>query len=96
LLEIAIVFTRIITRLNVTDTHNGFRAFNALAAQRIEISQNHMAHATQILSEIGRHQLRYTEVPVQIVYTEYSVKKGQKMSGAFNIVWESFMEFLGL
>ena len=96
LLRVATIFTRCLTRLDVSDTHNGFRAFNANAAKIISITQNRMAHATQILSEIRKHRLRYREVAVQIIYTKYSIKKGQRISGAFNIIWESLMEFLGL
>jgi polyprenyl-phospho-N-acetylgalactosaminyl synthase len=77
ILRAAIVFTRLTAGLKVTDAHNGLRAFRADAAQRIRISQNRMAHASEIVEQIGRLNLRYVEVPVTIVYTEYSVRKGQ-------------------
>lgn len=96
LLRFATVYTRISTGLKVTDTHNGFRAFTANAARRLYITQNRMSHASQILSQIKRLSLRYTEVPVTIVYTEYSMKKGQRISNAFNIIWESLMESFGV
>ena len=92
LLRLAVFFTRITADLQVTDTHNGFRAFSAVAAAKIEITQNGMAHATGILVEIKRLRLRYTEVPVTISYTEYSLTKGQKICNAFNIIWDSMME----
>ncbi len=92
ILRLAVLFTRVTTGLNVTDTHNGFRAFSAAAAKRIRITQNGMAHATQILLEIKHLKLRFVEVPVKIRYTEYSVRKGQRISNMFNILWESAME----
>ena len=79
-------------RLELTDTHNGLRAFNRKAAENIKITNNRMAHASQILSEISRLKLKYCEVPVKITYTEYSMKKGQKISNSINILWESFAE----
>jgi len=92
LLKLAIFYTRLTIGLGVSDTHNGFRAFTAEAARRIEITRNRMAHATQILEEIKRLKLSYKEVPVNIDYTKYSLRKGQRASNALNILWESFRE----
>ncbi|MEO7066639.1 MAG: glycosyltransferase family 2 protein [Rhodanobacter sp.] len=86
LLKAATVFTRITTGLRVTDAHNGLRTFRRDAAEAITIRQNRMAHASEILEEIGRMQLTYCEVPVTIRYTEYSKAKGQSGFGAFNIL----------
>lgn len=92
-LRMAVLFTRATTGLRVTDTHNGLRAFSRKAAQQIQITQNGMAHASQILQEIASQRITFCEVPVTIVYTEYSVRKGQRMTNAFNILWDSFAEF---
>lgn len=91
-LRCAIIFSRLASGLPLTDTHNGFRAMSRKAASAISITQNGMAHATQILTEISRNKLRMKEVPVTITYTEYSIQKGQRLSNAFNIAWESVME----
>lgn len=91
LLKTATAFTRLTTGLKLTDTHNGFRAFTRDAAQKLDITQNRMAHASQILSQIASLKLRYREVPVTIAYTEYSLAKGQRATNAFNILWESLM-----
>lgn len=93
-LRLAVLFTRLTTRLEVTDTHNGLRAFTAQAASAIRITQNRMAHASQILSQIAERKLRYCEVPVEVVYSRYSVAKGQKIGNALNILWEDFTELL--
>jgi glycosyltransferase involved in cell wall biosynthesis len=87
-LKLGVLFTRLVSRICVTDTHNGLRAFSRRAAAGIHLYQDRMAHASEILEEIGRLRLPYVEVPVQIVYTEYSMHKGQKSSGAFRIVWD--------
>lgn len=86
LLRAATVFTRITTGLRVTDAHNGLRALRSEAAHRIRIRQNRMAHASEILEEIARHDLPYVEAPVVIRYTDYSMAKGQSGFGAFNIL----------
>jgi glycosyltransferase involved in cell wall biosynthesis len=77
LLKAALLFTRLHARVDVTDTHNGLRLFTRHAAQAIRIGQAGMAHASEILQQIGRTKLRVTEVPATVHYTEYSRSKGQ-------------------
>lgn len=88
LLKAAVFFTRVTTGLRVSDTHNGFRAFNRFAAENIQIHQNGMAHASEILEEVSKRNLRYKEAPVTICYTRYSRKKGQRLSNSFRILWD--------
>ena len=89
-LKLATVLTKLTTGLKVTDTHNGFRAFKAQALRKLTITQNRMAHASEILSAIARNKLSWREVPVTIRYTEYSKSKGQSVSNAINILFELF------
>ncbi|HEY1653478.1 MAG TPA: glycosyltransferase family 2 protein [Candidatus Tumulicola sp.] len=77
LLGAALLFTRFHARLNVTDTHNGLRAFTRRAAELITINQAHMAHASEILQKIGTAKLSFVEVPVEVSYSLYSRRKGQ-------------------
>ena len=91
-LRVAVLFTRLLVGLPLTDTHNGLRALTAGAARRIRITQNRMSHATQILQAIAAERLRSAEVPVTIRYTDYSIRKGQALSNSFNILWESFVD----
>jgi len=88
ILQLALLLTRLTTNLTITDTHNGLRGFTAEAASKIRITQNRMAHASEILSQIASQKLRYREVPVTIKYTAYSRLKGQSMLDSLNIVWD--------
>ncbi|MFC1612291.1 glycosyltransferase family 2 protein [Patescibacteria group bacterium] len=88
ILKSATIFTRAITGLSITDTHNGFRAFSRKAAQQIKIRQDRMAHASEIIHEIARLKLRYKEMPVKVNYTDYSKGKGQKITGSFRILFD--------
>jgi hypothetical protein len=45
-----------------------------------------MAHASEILAQIARSGLGYVEVPVTIVYTQYSLQKGQRVSNSVSIL----------
>lgn len=78
LLKAGVAFTRITSRVKITDAHNGYRALSRDAAERIRIRRDRMEHASEILDEIKRHRLRYEECPVSIRYTAYSLGKGQK------------------
>lgn len=88
ILKLGLFFTRFTTQMKVTDTHNGLRGFTIEAVKKINIQQNRMAHASEILSQISKKNLKWKEVPVTIHYTEYSTKKGQSVFNAFNILWD--------
>lgn len=92
LLRVAVLGTRLMTGLRLTDTHNGLRAFSRSAAATLQLTQNRMSHASQILQRISERELRYREIPVVVHYTDYSIRKGQRVSNMFNIIWESLME----
>ncbi|MCE9546454.1 MAG: glycosyltransferase family 2 protein [Planctomycetia bacterium] len=83
--KLGVLFTRIFSRLKITDTHNGLRAFSRAAAAKIAIEQNRMAHASEILDQVHRHRLRYCEVPVRIEYSRASLAKGQSSWAAVKI-----------
>lgn len=85
-LRIASKLTGLTTGLWVSDPHNGLRAFTADAARKLDIRQNRMAHASEIIAEIARIGLNYVEVPVKIRYTDYSMDKGQDTLDAVTVI----------
>jgi glycosyltransferase involved in cell wall biosynthesis len=88
LLKMAILFTRAHSGLQLTDAHNGLRVMTAQAASRLRLTQLRMAHASEIIDEIARQKLRYCEVPVTIVYTDYSKAKGQSGFASIRIIMD--------
>ena len=86
-----VLFTRVVSRIRVTDAHNGFRAFSREAASRLKITQNRMAHASEILDQIVQQRLRYVEVPVTIRYAAETTAKGQSSWNAVSIVVQYFL-----
>jgi polyprenyl-phospho-N-acetylgalactosaminyl synthase len=86
MLRCAVLVNRLATGVWLTDAHNGLRALTADAAQKIHLRENGFAHATEILNEMCRAQLRYVERPTSITYTDYSKAKGQPIWNAVNIV----------
>lgn len=86
LLKAALIFTKVMSGLNITDPQSGFRAMTPEAARSLELHQDRMAHASELLQLVARHDLRYKEIPVAIKYTDYSMEKGQKSIGAVKII----------
>ncbi len=76
----------LLTGLWLSDAHNGLRALNRTAFSKIQLKENGMAHATEILIEVRKHKLKFMEIPVEILYSTYSQSKGQSAWNAFNIL----------
>ena len=61
----------------VTDSQSGYRAFSAKALSKIEIRTNRMEVSSELVAEAKRHGLKIREIPIQAIYTDYSLSKGQ-------------------
>jgi polyprenyl-phospho-N-acetylgalactosaminyl synthase len=90
-LKLGVLFTIVFSRIHVTDTHNGLRAFSRHAARQLRITQNRMAHGSEVLDQIRERGLRYGEVPVTIRYTDETLAKGQSSWNALRIVAQLFL-----
>jgi polyprenyl-phospho-N-acetylgalactosaminyl synthase len=84
-LKVGIIFTYIFSGIKLSDTHNGFRALRRNAIDRLEITQNRMAHASEIIDKIAKSGLSYVEVPVTVKYNT-DMKKGQTNLNAIRII----------
>lgn len=87
-------FSNITSGIRLTDTHNGLRGFNRKAASLLNLQQNDMAYASELLHQLKHGEVIIREIPVTIEYTEYSKRKGQASSNAFKIVIDLIMERL--
>lgn len=90
-LKTAAFQSKLSTGLDLTDAHNGLRAFNPYVARNIKLTQNRMAHASELVNRLADLKPRYLEHPVEIIYTDYSKAKGQSLLNAVNILVELFM-----
>jgi glycosyltransferase involved in cell wall biosynthesis len=88
LLRTAVVMSNKMSGMKLTDAHCGFRAFRATVAPRLRISQDRMAHASELLRKINAPGLRVVEVPVTVRYTEHSMRKGQGGIQAVRILFD--------
>lgn len=94
LLKAGVFFTKMISRIQVTDTHNGLRAIRSSALKEMRLIQDRMEHASEILDQIAKHKLRFVEAPVDIYYSEYSVARGQSSMNALKIASKSIFHKL--
>ncbi|MFT3876820.1 MAG: glycosyltransferase family 2 protein [Propioniciclava sp.] len=91
LLRAAIAFSNATSGVHLTDTHNGLRVFTKRVLDEIQLTIPDMGHASEILEIIRSHRYTYTEVPVEIIYTDYSRAKGQSMINAVNIAFDTLL-----
>jgi hypothetical protein len=87
-LKLAVAYSNSSTGVRLSDTHNGLRAFSRTMAERFDLRQNRMAHASEIIEQVGDSRLPYVEHPVHIQYTDYSRRKGQSLWNSVNILAE--------
>ena len=73
-------------RLGLTDAHNGLRAFGRRVAEELNLRMNGMSHASEFVALMDSHGWRVAEQPVDILYTEYSMSKGQSLLNGINIL----------
>lgn len=85
-LKLAVWVTNRSTGLRLTDAHNGLRVIRRDAAEQVELRQDRMAHATEIVAQLGRTGLPWAEHPVHLLYTDYSRAKGQSLLNSVNIL----------
>lgn len=89
-LKTAAIQSRLATGMNLTDAHNGLRAMNRDVASRLHLTQNRMAHASELVNQLAVMKPRWVEHPVEIIYTDYSKSKGQSLLNSVNILAELF------
>jgi glycosyltransferase involved in cell wall biosynthesis len=94
LLKLAVAFSNRTTGLALTDTHNGLRVCNRKVASELKLTMPDFAHASEIIERIAEKKFSYKEVPVTIVYTDYSRAKGQSMLNAINITFDLLLNRL--
>ncbi len=94
ILKLASRFEVFITGLNLSDAHNGFRIFNSKCLEKMRLTQNRMAHATEIKQIVSCKKLKYSELQNNITYSEDSLRKGQSNSGALLILRDLINSYL--
>jgi glycosyltransferase involved in cell wall biosynthesis len=71
------LITRLFLGMNVTDSQSGFRAMKAKSLKKMDLKSSRWEICSEMIGEIKRLNLKFKEVPIEVVYTSYSLSKGQ-------------------
>ncbi len=91
ILKPAIILNRILTGLELTDAHNGLRALSREAAMKINITQDRKAHNTEIPAQVRKGGLKWREIPVEIIYSEYGQGFGGGIEILKDLIWRKIV-----
>lgn len=96
--KIILVFSNIYTwflfGIYSRDSQSGFRAFSRCALETMSLHGDRMEISSEIVSEIKKKHLKMAEIPICVVYTKYSLAKGQKNSNLFNVGFQLLLKML--
>lgn len=82
ILQIGHIVNKIIIGRSLSDSQIGFRALSRKAAKKIQIEQDRMAHASEIIHKTFKNNLKFKEIPATVIYNEF----GQGLGGGIKIV----------
>jgi len=89
-------FTFFISNISVSDPHNWYKMFTINAINKIHLTMDNFEYASELIDQIAEKKLKFKEVPVNIIYTDYSLSKWQKSLNAINIaikmIWNKFLK----
>jgi glycosyltransferase involved in cell wall biosynthesis len=80
------VFTYMLFSVWTTDSQSGLRGLSRRAIEQVELRMERMEVSSEFIKEIGRLRLRFREVPIRAIYSDYSLAKGQSNWNGFNIL----------
>lgn len=79
----------------VQDSQSGYKVFGPRALRQVDIRMRGFEFCTEIVREAAQHRWRIAQVPVKVVYSEYTLAKGQSFSNgvktALKILLRSFL-----
>tara|TARA_X000000368_G_scaffold389724_1_gene352414 strand:+ start:1847 stop:2527 length:681 start_codon:yes stop_codon:yes gene_type:complete len=89
-LSVVVFFTNILSKVNLSDAHNGLKAIKKTTLKKINIDIDQYGYESQIINEVSKKGITYKEMPTNTIYTEYSKNKGQKLNNGLIILEDLF------
>jgi len=79
----------------VSDSQCGFKVFGPKAVSQVDLRMSGYEFCTEIVRESAQHRWRTAEVPAKVLYSEYTLAKGQSFANgvrtALKILLRSFL-----
>lgn len=72
--------TFLTTGVLLPDTQCGFKVFGPKALKEVELKMSGFEFCTEIIREASRHKWKIISVPSKVVYSEYTLAKGQSFA----------------
>lgn len=72
----------------VTDRHFGLRVFSKKFIEKNSLKTSNFEHADEILNLVVKNNWKFCEFPCTVLYTKYSMKKGQPIINGINILFD--------
>jgi len=69
-----------------SDSQSGMKAFNAKALKKIKLRSIGYEICSEMIGEIQRNKLKLKEIPIEVIYTDYSKVKGQNWINGINVL----------
>lgn len=85
ILKFGVFFLQFMYGLRISDAHNGLRVIRQSVIHKMIPKLDDFSHASEILYLIKTNKFNYQECPTQIIYSEYSLEKGQHSLNAIKI-----------
>lgn len=79
--------TLLLYRVWTTDTTSGLRAFNKKAINFINLKTDRMEVSNEFFWEIRRNNLRFLEIPIKAIYTDYSERHSHNSANIWQAVF---------
>jgi len=81
------IYTFLLFGIYVQDTQSGFKVLNKKALREIRITQERFEFSSEMIWQIKKKNLTYKEVPIQVIYTQDTLSKGQSLPNAFRMAF---------
>jgi glycosyltransferase involved in cell wall biosynthesis len=78
--------TFLIFGINSTDSQSGLRIFSRKSLEKLKWKTSGYEFCSEMLWRAKQQKLKIEEYPIQAIYTEYSIAKGQNNWNAINII----------
>ncbi|MFA6416977.1 MAG: glycosyltransferase family 2 protein [Patescibacteria group bacterium] len=82
IMPLARLINRWLFNIRLSDPQSGFRVLSRSAAEKIIITNDRMAHCSEILHQLFKNKIKTIEIPITVIYHEF----GQKFSGGVRII----------
>ncbi|MSR87250.1 glycosyltransferase family 2 protein [Candidatus Peribacteria bacterium] len=89
------IVTLLATGRWVQDSQSGYKVFGPRALEQVDLRMRGFEFCTEIVRESVQHKWRVAEVPTKVIYSEYTLAKGQSFGNgvktAMKILLRSFL-----